>query len=236
MIQLYKFAPAWGLPTPSSFALKVEAYLRLTGLPYEPVHVQRPMDSPKKTVPWIRDGEMLLADSGFILEYLKEKHGDPLGAGLSAGERALSHALRRMVEENLARIIGYTRWLTEENWPATREVGFGAMAEPWKTQISGKAREKIREDMILHGIGRHTPAEVQHIGLLDVQAIETLLGGRPYLLGAGPREVDCAVFGVLAQFVVPPLQCAISDHARASAPISEYVYRMLERCFPSAAS
>jgi hypothetical protein len=105
--------------------------------------------------------------------------------------------------------------------------------EPWKTQVSEKAREKIREDMVLHGIGRHTPAEVQHIGLQDVRAVEILLGDRPYLLGDRPREVDCAVFAVLAEFIVPPLQCAISDYARSSAALSGYVRRILQRYFPA---
>jgi len=194
------------------------------------------MESPKRTVPWIKDGDLLLADSGFILDYLREKHDDPLAAGLSATQKATGHVVRRMLEENLARIIGYTRWITEENWAATRDVAFGEMEEPWKSDISAKAREKMREDMELHGIGRHTPDEVQLLGLADIKAIEQLLGEQAYLFGEQPSDVDASVFGIMAQFIVPPLQCAISDYARDSEVLRGYTDRILQSYFPEYAN
>lgn len=232
MIKVFTFKPAWGLPTPSSFGLKLETYLRMADIPYECEYVQRPAASPKATVPWIEDGDVLLADSGFILEYLQKTFGDRLNEGLDPAQLANAHAVRRMFEENLARIIGYTRWLMDENWPETRDIAFGEMEEPWKSDISAKAREKIREDMVLHGIGRHTPDEVQAIGIRDVQAVETLLGDKEFLLDDRPRELDACVFGVLAQYIVPPLKCGISDYARGSAALCAYCDRMLAHYFP----
>ena len=232
MIKVFNFAPAWGLPSPSPFGLKLEAYLRMAEIPYECEYVQRMTDSPKRTVPWIRDGDLVLADSGFIIQHLKREHGDRLNDGLAPAQLATAHAVRRMVEENLARIIGYTRWLTDENWPATFEVGFGAMDEPWKSDISAKARTKIREDMELHGIGRHTPDEVQHIGVLDVKALEEMLGDKKYLIDDRAREVDASVFGILVQYIVPPLECAISDYARSSSTLTGYCENILQRFFP----
>ena len=232
MITVFNFRPAWGLPTPSPFGLKLEAYLRFADIPYACEYVQRPVKSPKGTVPWIRDDNFELADSGFIIEYLKQLHGDRLNDGLTATQLATAHTVRRMVEENLARIIGYTRWLTDENWPATREVGFGAMDEPWRSDISAKARERIRENMHLHGIGRHTPDEVQSIGLQDVKTIEELLGDKAFLIDNRPREVDASVFGILAQYIIPPLHCAISEYARNSKTLTRYCERTLENFFP----
>ncbi len=232
MITVFNFAPAWGLPTPSPFGLKLEAFLRFADIPYDCEYVQRPVDSPKGTVPWIRDDDLELADTGFIIEYLKGAHGDRLNDGLTSTQLATAHAVRRMVEENLARIIGYTRWLTEENWPATREVGFGQVDEPWRSDISAKARERIREDMHLHGIGRHTPDEIQNIGLQDVKAIEELLGDKTFLIDNRPREVDASLFGILVQFIIPPLRCGISDYARNSKTLARYCENILARYFP----
>ena len=232
MITVFNFAPAWGLPTPRPFGLKLEAFLRFAEIPYDCEYVQRPVDSPKGTVPWIRDDDLELADTGFIIDYLKDAYGDRLNDGLTSTQLATTHAVRRMVEENLARIIGYTRWLTEENWPATREVGFGQMDEPWRSDISAKARERIREDMHLHGIGRHTPDEVQSIGLQDVKAIEELLGDKTFLIDDRPRAVDASLFGILVQFIVPPLQCGISDYARNSKTLTRYCENILDKYFP----
>lgn len=232
MITVFNFAPAWGLPTPSPFGLKLEAYLRFANIAYECEFVQRPVNSPKGTVPWIRDNDLELADTGFIIEHLQQVHGDRLNDGLTVTQLATAHAVRRMVEENLARIIGYTRWLTDENWPATREVGFGAMDEPWRSNISAKARERIRENMHLHGIGRHTPDEVQSIGLQDVKTIEKLLADSTFLFDNRPREVDASVFGILAQYIIPPLQCGISDYARNSKTLTRYCENILAKYFP----
>lgn len=232
MIKIFTFPPAWGLPTPSSFGLKVETYMRMADIPYKIEYVRRPENSPKRTVPWIDDDGVLLADSSFIIDYLKDKFGDRLNEGLDPVQLATAHAVRRMLEENLARIIGYTRWIVDENWPETKEVGFGSMDEPWKSDISAKAREKLREDMILHGIGRHAPDEVQEIGIRDVKAVETLLADKQYLLDDQPREVDASVFSVLAEYIVPPLKCAISDYARASDTLTGYCNGILGRYFP----
>ncbi len=232
MITLYKFPPAWSLPTPSSFALKVETYMRMADIPYEIEHVSRPQNSPKGTIPYIdHDGE-LLADSGFILEHLKTKFGDHLNEGLSENDKAVAHMARRMFEENLARIIGCSRWMIDENWPQTVAVGFAQVPDAMRDKVSAAAREKITEDMHIHGIGRHSAEEIQDIGIRDVKAAETLLGAKPYMMGEAPTELDATAFGTLAQYIVPPLKCGISDYARASDTLSAYVTRMLDRYFP----
>ena len=68
MITLYKFAPAWGLPTSSPFALKIEAYLRMVDIDYVSEIVARPQSAPKGTIPYIQDGETVIGDSGFIVD------------------------------------------------------------------------------------------------------------------------------------------------------------------------
>jgi len=80
MITLYKFAPAYGLPTPSPYALKLETWLRMVDIPYEIEIVTRTINSPKQTVPYIGDAGELIADTGFIIEYLERKHGLDLDA------------------------------------------------------------------------------------------------------------------------------------------------------------
>jgi glutathione S-transferase len=52
-----------------------------------------------------------------------------------------------------------------------------------------------------HGIGRHTEAEVYEMGIKDLKAISIHLGNRPFFTGEKATEVDCAMFGLLAQFL-----------------------------------
>ena len=69
-------------------------------LPYSHVYGE-PGEAPKGKVPWIDDDGYILGDSTFIINYLKRKYGDRLDARLSMRERALGHAVKRMLEESL---------------------------------------------------------------------------------------------------------------------------------------
>ena len=87
MIKLYQFNPAWGLPNPSPFCMKVETYLRMVGLPYEVINGVLPFKAPKKKLPYIEDGTQVIADSGFILKHLRQTYGDKLDENLSDHEK-----------------------------------------------------------------------------------------------------------------------------------------------------
>jgi len=77
MIKLYQFHPAWGLPNPSPFCMKVETYLRMAGLPYEGVNgavpflaniLVPPLKSP------LKDHGMSLPNLWAYCERMKNKH------------------------------------------------------------------------------------------------------------------------------------------------------------------
>jgi glutathione S-transferase len=86
MITLYQYIGAWGLPDISPFVTKVDCYLRMTGLPYQ--RAQFPLTdlgkTPKRKLPIIEDRGRRIADSGFIVDYLKANYGDTLDANLDA--------------------------------------------------------------------------------------------------------------------------------------------------------
>ena len=71
MIKLYQFQPAFGLPNASPFCMKVENYLRMAVLPYEIAPNASHFKAPKGKLPYIEDGAKVVADSSFIIEYLK---------------------------------------------------------------------------------------------------------------------------------------------------------------------
>ena len=71
MIQLHQYPPMFGIPNPSPFCLKLETWLRMAKLPYEVVRVVDPRKDPKGKVPWIEDQGRTIADSAFIIDYLK---------------------------------------------------------------------------------------------------------------------------------------------------------------------
>ena len=51
------------------------------------------------------------------------------------------------------------------------------------------------------GIGRHSKEEIFEMGLKDLKAISNYLGSKPFFTGEKVSELDCAAFGMLAQFI-----------------------------------
>ena len=65
MITLYGFGPAFGLPDPSPFVIKVEVLLKMAGLEFR-TDANGFRKAPKRKLPYIDDGGTIVADSTFI--------------------------------------------------------------------------------------------------------------------------------------------------------------------------
>jgi glutathione S-transferase len=230
MIRVHQFAPAFGLPNASPFCMKLEVYLRLAGLPYELVNDGDVMKAPKGKLPWIDDDGTVVADTHFIIEHLKARHGDPLDADLSAQDRALATAFQRLLEEDLYWAMVHTRWVDEAGWLKTRDAFFGALPLPLRWLLPPLARRGLRSEMRGHGMGRHAVAEIHAIGCRDVDALADFLADKPYLLGAQPRSIDASAYAFLANLLWAPVESPIRDRARSRPTLEAYCTRMKARC------
>ena len=94
MIKLHQFPRFFGLPNASPFCVKVECWLRMTDMEYHNVWVTNPSSLPKGKAPVIEHDGRLIADSTFIIEYLREHFSPHLDAHLSAREHAAAHGGR----------------------------------------------------------------------------------------------------------------------------------------------
>ena len=157
MITLYQYEPAMGLPNASPFCMKLETWLRMAQLPYEaPPPTLRDMGrAPKGKMPYIADGGRTLADSTFIIDYLKATYGDRLDAWLTQEQRAVALAFQRLMEENQYWAVVHTRWMEPMGWAQTRTAFFGSMPAPLKWIIPTLARRGLRQQLRGHGMGRH---------------------------------------------------------------------------------
>ena len=79
MLQLHQFAPAFGVPNPSPFCMKLECFLRMTGISYETVLLADPRKAPKGKGPFVVDDGQRIgghARAGHALAYVS---GSDLG-------------------------------------------------------------------------------------------------------------------------------------------------------------
>lgn len=229
MIKLHQFPAAWGLPNPSPFCMKVETYMRMTGLVYEVIEDPLPFAGPKKKLPYIEDGGRRIADSEFIIEYLKSRYGDPLDAGLTTPERALAHGLRRMLEEGFYWVAVYSRWEDDAGWAVIKPVFFKHLPAVAREVIPVVARYQVRRSLWLQGTGRHSRDEVYRLGAADIAAVAGILGNQSYVLGARPRSIDAVAYAFVANAIVPPIDSPIRDAALAHPHLAAYCERMRQR-------
>lgn len=233
MIRLHQFAPAFGLPNASPFCMKLEMWLRLAGLPYEAVDIGDVLKAPKRKLPYIEDGVRVVADSTFIVDYLKATYGDPLDGWLSPPQRAVALAFQRLFEENLYWAVVHTRWAEPAGWEKTREAFFGGLAAPLRWFLPALARRGMLAQMQGQGMGRHSAAEIHAIGARDVNAVADFLADKPYLMGTQPCTLDATGYAFLANLLWAPIDSPIRDAARARPNLQAYCERMKGVCDPA---
>jgi glutathione S-transferase len=221
----------WGLSSVGPFSLKLEAYLRIVGIPYQGVADATPFRGPKGKLPWIEHEGRRIGDSGFIIEYLEQRFGCDPNASLTPAERGVALALRRLLEENLYWTLVYDRWVVEENWRATRQVVLGRIPPPVRPLIAPIARRGVRRQLAGHGMGLHSRDEIHAIGARDVGALADVLGDKPYLMGHEATEIDAVAYGILANIALVPVASPVKDEALRRRNLVAYLARFAERYF-----
>jgi hypothetical protein len=72
---VHQLPGAWGLPSISSFCLKLDAYLRIVNVPHRTVVDATPFAGPKRKLPWTEHEGKRIGDSGFIIDYFEQRFG-----------------------------------------------------------------------------------------------------------------------------------------------------------------
>ena len=230
MLKLFQFHPAFGVRNMSPFCLKLETWLRMTGIEYEIVWTSDTRSAPKGKLPYIVDGEVTLGDSTLIIEYLKSKYGDVLDADLSPEQRMQAHVWRKLFEESLLFPMLYSRWVDPAGWSKIKHL-FDRLPLPLRLLIPPLARSSVRKVVWGQGVGRHTPEEIYRFGLQDLSAIETQLADKPFMLGETPSTLDATAYGFLANLVDTDFDNPLNQKARNTPSFVAYCARMKQRYF-----
>lgn len=233
MIILYQGPAGFGLANVSPFCLKLETYLRMTGIPYQAKAAEFGK-APKGKIPFIEEDGAFLGDSQFIIEHLKRKHGDTLDAKLSPEDLARGHLVRRTLEESLYWQIIYERWIADEGWRVYKPI-FEAIFPP----VVGKLivpmiRRGVTKAARTQGLGRHRPEEILEMGKADVSALAAALGDKPYLLGEQPTSFDAAFYAFIVSIIAFPVDSPLRKYTLEQKNLVRYCERFQQRYFASA--
>jgi glutathione S-transferase len=234
MITVYKTIPSWDLPDLSPFVIKLETWLRMARIPYR-TEVGDMRKAPKGKMPFIGDGDRLIADSSAIIDHLKAKHGDRLDdERFEPAERAVGRAMKSLFETDLYFVIGYLRWWNDEDFAIYRPAlarlaeasGVPKLVTPALLAIM---RRQTRQQLVAQGTARHAREEVYAMGRAQVEAVADFLGNKPFFMGDGPSTLDATAYGMLAGIVWTPWDNPVRACAASRTNLVGFCERMRER-------
>jgi len=234
MITLYGHVPAWGIPDLSPYVTSIDLYLRMTGQPYRMV-VGLLDKAPKGKLPYIEDGTAVVADTSFILDYLKRTCGDTLDGRLGTRDEAVRLMLWRMMDESFYWYLIQARYRRDEDfalYDPLWELFYGHLTSDEKRLAVEATRERILVQFYQSGRGRLSWDEVEHMGCREIDAVCGWLGGEDYLFGTTPTSADCAVYAFLQGLIYVPFDNGIKAHALAKPQLRAYMARISERYYP----
>jgi glutathione S-transferase len=229
MLTLLTFKPALGVLSPSSFCLKSDALLALSGLPYTR-KAANPMKAPRGKLPVLLDGDRTICDSEAIAAHLRIAHGFDPDLDLDRLQRAEAEAYRAMVEEHLYFIGHWSRWVARPE--ETRAVFFREVPAPVRQVLFPVIRRRMIRNLEGQGTGRRDERELLALFETGMGALAVRLGAAPFFFGPKPRAIDTALFGFLENAIAVELDGPFEQVARRHDNLRAYCDRMRARCFP----
>jgi glutathione S-transferase len=230
MITLYAFGPAFGLPDPSPYVMKTAIQLQMADLTYRTDLTGFPV-APKGKLPFINDDGVIVADSTFIRAHVERKYGVDLDDGLTARQRAEAWAIERMIEDSLVWVVGWFRWMVEENFQSGPAHFFDKAPDFARARLIEETRTKVKQNFWSHGIGRHSASDIAELGGRSLAALSALLGDRPFVMGDRPTGVDAMAAAALAEALAPHFDSPLRREAESFPNLVAYTDRMLARYF-----
>lgn len=234
-LKVYHLPGMWGLPSVSPFCLKLDAFLRMSGIEHESRTAGTPFGAPKRKAPWIEHNGMALGDSALIISYLKSHFGVDPDAQLSPAQRGQGVAIQRLVEENLYWAMVHDRWIKPENWALLKGSVLSRVPALLRTILAPLARRGVRKQIIGHGLGLHSAAEITAIATRDIEALAAMLGDQPFFFGDHPTETDAAVYSLLANIHCVPFASPMKPVIAGHVNLVGFIDRFQTAIYPSGA-
>jgi len=233
VIKLYSFGAAFGVPDPSPFVMKVDCWMRMSGIPFEHVSgVKNLRKAPKGKLPFIDDSGTVVADSHLILDYLRNQYGSPLDDSLTSEQHAIMVLVGKAIDEQLYWCMVYSRWIRPDTWPRVKATFFKVVPAPFNTVVPWLAQRRVKRSLYLQGVGRHSDEEILQMAGETLQSLSGLLGDKAYFFGEQPSTLDATAFGFLCEFILSDINNAFSERACEHENLVAYCQRIRDLYYP----
>jgi len=196
MLTLYSYPTLFGVADNNGYGLKVFAFLKLAGVPFQHEHIFDASKAPRGQLPYIVDGSDTVGDSETVLKYVSQKYRLTIDAALTPAQRTKNLLITRMLDD-LYWVMSYSRWKDERYWHAFRDAL--KREHPSLTEEGlAKAQAFNAQRYYYQGIGRYDPDAAMARGLADLAAIADLIPSKGYVHGEKPTGIDAGIYGFVA--------------------------------------
>eukprot|EP00803_Ostreobium_quekettii_P005882 evm.model.scf_86.10 EVM.evm.TU.scf_86.10 scf_86:126600-129610(+) len=184
----------------SPFVTKLELFLRVAGIDYD---ADFNIKGPKRQIPWITHGNVVLGDSTFIIQYLKNtyKGTSKIKEPETPQQKAINNSCQHICEHNLLMGMPYYRMLSPKGFAVTKQYFASLFPIPFCWVFPHLLRWDLRNRLYRQGITRHSENDIKTLLTSSLSALSTFLGDQAYFLGDEPCETDCIVFGLLEGYL-----------------------------------
>lgn len=230
-MRLVHFGPAFGVPDPSPFCVKAEAYLRVTGASYTAIR-GTPMKSPRGQLPVLLHQGRVIAGSDEIVHYVRAVTQSEVDDWLSDEQRTSAYHLVTSVEEYLYFLLIYQRWVLPGNFSVVAREFFSGVQPLLRPFLARYARHGARKRAIAQGVGRHPASEVDRRAREAVSHLSQHLGEKDFFFGERPCWVDCSMFGFIGGMLIEGMPEGASLWIREFDNLVAFESRFRSQYFP----
>jgi glutathione S-transferase len=224
MITLFSYPELYGLEDNNPYGLKVFAFLKLTGLPFDHRHILDAKQAPRAQLPYLTDGDEAIGDSDAIIAHLERKYDLPIDRALTRVQQDL-HLLIRRTLDDLYWVMSYSRWRDPRFWPTFKEALLKTHADITAEDLDAAQKYNFQR-YHYQGIGRFEPDDAYARGIADLRTVAHLLGDSKFLFGAEPSSIDAGVYGFVANIFFYDIPTPLRQFVLSQPNLVRYCHSM----------
>uniref|UniRef100_A0A7S2MJU1 Thioredoxin-like fold domain-containing protein n=1 Tax=Helicotheca tamesis TaxID=374047 RepID=A0A7S2MJU1_9STRA len=241
-ITIWGFEEAGDYPTyrlgnvDSPYVARVEAYLRLIGVPYKKMKSRGGSENPRHKVPFANIRGKMIDDSSRIIEHLQKTFSVKIDSELSKNQAATGHLIKQTLQGSLYWVTLHQMFDVQEG----RDIFTAHKAAEFPPIVSTFIMRMIlrgqRANLVGCGVGRLPHNEIVRKGQEDVRAISTVLGTNKFILGTPkPTSCDCDVYSFLVFLFYDDTQVVqpwVQEIKKECSNLVDYIERMKQLLYP----
>ena len=174
----------------SPYVARVEAYLRLIGVPYTKKKSRGGSENPRHKVPFANIHGTMVDDSTRIIEHLREKFSVDIDSNLTPEQAALGHLVKQTLQGSLYWVLLHQMFDAPEGRQIFASYKSATLPPIISTFIMRMILRGQHANLVGSGVGRLPHSDIVRRGQEDVRAICTILGNHKYILGT-PKATSC---------------------------------------------